>query len=144
MKKKIIIITSIIILIIGIILKLNINKIKLSLIKYDVLIEKHRYEYEGINNQAMIPAGGYSTNYFYTVINTEKKEKYTVTYQDIYDIHNKKGNIDTLKINIIKMTDKEIEKVKKTYKLNKRKKRLTSLLNKTINEKYKITEIKKQ
>ena len=42
------------------------------------------------------------------------------------------------------MTDKEIEKVKKTYKLNKRKKRLTSLLNKTINEKYKITEIKKQ
>ena len=144
MKKKIIIITSIIILIIGIILKLNINKIKLSLIKYDVLIEKHRYEYEGINNQAMIPAGGYSTNYFYTVINTEKKEKYTVTYQDIYDIQNKKGNIDTLKINIIKMTDKEIEKVKKTYKLNKRKKRLTSLLNKTINEKYKITEIKKQ
>ena len=144
MKKKIIIITSIIILIIGIILKLNINKIKLSLIKYDVLIEKHRYEYEGINNQAMIPAGGYSTNYFYTVINTEKKEKYTVTYQDIYDIQNKKGNIDTLKINIIKMKDKEIEKVKKTYKLNKRKKRLTSLLNKTINEKYKITEIKKQ
>ena len=75
----------------------------LDRIKYDILIEEHRYEYE----EGMLQLTGYATNYYYTIINSEKLEKYIATYCDVWSVHNENGKIDT--VNIKKESINKIE-----------------------------------
>ena len=139
MKKRFIIISIIVLtLLITIIIYTNIRySIYLDCIKYDILIEEHRYEYEGIDD-SMIPLGGYSTNYYYTVINSDKLEKYTVRYSDIWTVHNEKGDIDTIIIKKESIDKFELEYTIKKYGKNNEKNKLKELLNKNIKEKYVI------
>ena len=117
----------------------NWNRIQLECFEYDILIEEYRYEYEGVPSN-MQPAGGYSSNYYYQVINSEKKEKYVVVYQDVWSAHNEKGDKDILSIGIMPVTNEEIEDYINQYGKVSRTK-LKKLLNKTIKENYKIEKI---
>ena len=42
-------------------------------LEYDIIVEKHRYEYEGLP-AGEIPETGYSTNYYYVVVNSTLHE----------------------------------------------------------------------
>ena len=142
-KKAIIIIVILLVLVIvGVIIK-NINRIKLFNFEYDIIVEEHRSEYENANPMDL-SAGGYSTKYYYTVINSKKKEKYTVIYEDVFKVHNEKGNVDEISIEITSLTDNEVKEAIDNYGLNSTKGKLRNLLNKTIDEKYKINNIEKK
>ncbi len=77
-------------------------------LQYDIIVEKHRYEYEGWNPEE-VPVGGYSTNYYYTVINSELHEKYTIIYQDVWSVHNERGDIDTITVTTEVVSDEDID-----------------------------------
>lgn len=142
-KKVIIIIVILLILgMIGVIIK-NINRIRLFNLEYDIIVEEHRSQYENIDPM-YFSAGGYSTKYYYTVINSKKKEKYTVIYEDVFKVHNEKGNVDEISIEITSLTDNEVREAIDNYGLNSTKGKLRNLLNKTIDEKYKINNIEKK
>ena len=146
MKKTfIIVLTSIIVLVllITIIVYINTNNSAyLDNIKYDVLIAEHRYEYEDVDD-SMIPEGGYSTNYYYIVINSDKLEKYTVRYSDIWDVHNERGDIDTISIKKETINKIELESAIKKYGKTNKKNKLKELLDNNIKEKY-VTKIDNQ
>lgn len=110
---------------------------ELASFEYDVLIEEHRHQYEGVPD-VLVPAGGYSTTYYYTVINSEEKEKYVVAYQDVWDIHNERGDLDTVTVNVEELTDSEIENAINQYGKNEKKSNLQDLIEKEVDEKYTI------
>jgi len=144
-KTFIIVLTSIIVLVllITIIVYINTNNSAyLDNIKYDVLIAEHRYEYEDVDD-SMIPEGGYSTNYYYIVINSDKLEKYTVRYSDIWDVHNERGDIDTISIKKETINKIELESAIKKYGKTNKKNKLKELLDNNIKEKY-VTKIDNQ
>ena len=91
----------------------------------------------------MIPEGGYSTNYYYIVINSDKLEKYTVRYSDIWDVHNERGDIDTISIKKETINKIELESAIKKYGKTNNKKKLKELLDNNIKEKY-VTKIDNQ
>ena len=139
------VLTSIIVLVLLIIIIAYINtnnSVYLDNIKYDVLIAEHRYEYEDVDD-SMIPEGGYSTNYYYIVINSDKLEKYTVRYSDIWDVHNERGDIDTISIKKETINKIELESAIKKYGKTNNKKKLKELLDNNIKEKY-VTKIDNQ
>lgn len=86
-------------------------------LQYDIIIEKHRYEYEGWN-PAEIPETGYSTNYYYSVINSERHEKYTIVYQDVWSVHNERGDYDTISISTETVSDEDLDKYIEKYGKN--------------------------
>ena len=139
------VLTSIIVLVLLIVIIAYINtnnSTYLDNIKYDVLIAEHRYEYEDVDD-IMIPEGGYSSNYYYIVINSDKLEKYTVIYSDILDVHNERGEIDTISIKKETINKIELQSAIKKYGKTNNKKKLKELLDNNIKEKY-ITEIDNQ
>lgn len=114
---------------------LSFNNLRFNTLEYDIIVEKHRYQYEGWE---FPPSGGYSTSYFYTVINSEKKEKYILTYQDIWDIHNQRGDVDIVTIEIESISDSELKEAINKYEKNDKKLNLRDLLEQKVKEKYKI------
>ena len=66
-------------------------------LEYDIIVEKHRYEYEGLP-AGEIPETGYSTNYYYVVVNSTLHEKYTLKYEDVSEVHNEDIDYNTLTI----------------------------------------------
>lgn len=99
----------------------------LSKIKYDISVEEH-------SSQNSDTEGGYSSMYTYVVINSELKEKYIITYQDIWDVHNEKGNVDTISIETKTISDSEVQEAIDYYgKLDKPNK-LKNLLDQYIHE----------
>ena len=86
-------------------------------LQYDIIIEKHRYEYEGWN-PAEIPETGYSTNYYYSVINSERHEKYTIVYQDVWSVHNERGDYDTISVSTETVSDEDLDKYIEKYGKN--------------------------
>lgn len=110
---------------------------ELASFEYDVLIEEHRYQYEGVPDE-LVPVGGYSTTYYYTVINSEEKEKYVVAYQDVWGIHNERGDLDTVTVSVEELTDSEIENAINQYGKNEKKSNLQDLIEKEVDEKYTI------
>lgn len=138
MKNKVnlrIVILILIFIVALIIFFLSFNNLRFNTLKYDIIVEKHRYQYEGWE---FPPSGGYSTNYFYTVINTEKKEKYILTYQNIWDIHNQRGDIDTITVEIESISDSELEEAVNKYEKNDQKLKFKDLFEQEVKEKYKI------
>ena len=83
-------------------------------LKYDIVIEKHRYQYEGVD-PTQIPIGGYSNTYYYTVVNSELHEKYTIAYEDVWDVHNARGDYDTITIETTKVGDDELNSLIEAY-----------------------------
>lgn len=136
MKKKIFIFVGggFILLIIALIMFYNSS---FNNITYDIIVEEHRYEYEGVNT-ADIPVTGYATNYYYVVVNSEKLEKYTITYVDVWEIHNKKGDIDTVRIKKESINDDDLKNLMKKHNKLEKKQRLKNLLKKHIKEIYKV------
>ena len=136
--KKIIIIAIILLVVIGIILA------------YDILVESNRREYEdtystNVQNSEYegmdpiyAPAGGYSTNYYYTLINSNKKEKYTIVYEDVWDVHNEKGDKDKVTITINKIDDNELQENINKYGKSSKLLSVKKLLDEHINEKYEV------
>ena len=83
-------------------------------LKYDIIVEKHRYQYEGVE-PTQIPLGGYSDTYYYTVVNSELHEKYTIAYEDVWDVHNARGDYDTITIETTKVSDDELNSLIEAY-----------------------------
>lgn len=141
---KIGIIVLSVLIIIGVIVLYNMfvyPKSLLANLEYDILIEEHRNQYAGM---ADIPATGYSTTYYYTVINSTKKEKYTLIYQDVWDIHNQNGDIDSIKIEIEEITDEEVQRAINEYGKKNKKSKLKDLFEQNIEEKYRIKSIERK
>lgn len=162
--KKIIIIVVILLVVIGIILAiLNKNTILLNKLEYDIVVASNLREYEGMdpenipasenedmnstnvqNNEyegmdtIQVPAGGYSTKYYYTLINSIKKEKYTIVYENVWDVHNERGDKDKVTITINKIDDNEIQENTNKYGKTSKLLSVKELLDKDINEKYNI------
>lgn len=141
MKKRTLIIsivTIILIILISVVAHYKLNYSNtLKNFKYDILIEEHRYEYEGVEPKD-IPETGYATNYYYTVINSKKLEKYTVTYMDVWEVHNKKGDIDKVNIKIKSINKTELEQILNQYKKKTELSNLKNLLEKNIKERFKV------
>ena len=136
--KKIIIIAIILLVVIGIILAiLNKNAISLNRLEYDILVESNRYQYEGVDPM-YVPDGGYSSNYYYTLINSVKKEKYTIAYQDVWDVHNEKGDKDKVTITINKIDDNELQENINKYGKSSKLLSVKKLLDEHSNEKYEV------
>ncbi len=83
-------------------------------LKYDIIVEKHRYQYEGVD-PTQIPLGGYSDTYYYTLVNSELHEKYPITYEDVWDVHNERGDYDTISVETTKVSDEELNSLIETY-----------------------------
>ena len=109
-------------------------------LKYNVVVEEHRFEYEGVEGE--IPATGYSSNYFYTLVNTKKKEKYEITYQDVWDVHNEKGDKDKLSYKITKLSNIEVRDYEEKYGKSDKLKKVKSLVATHTKEKYDIEKEK--
>lgn len=139
-KKMIIIVISIIIIVAAVIGIGVIGKeiCRLNSLKYDILVERHRYQYEGVD-PVMVPEGGYSTNYYYTFINSGKNEKYTITYTDVWEVHNERGDVDSIEIVTEKIGDDELQDYIDKYGKNSKMLSLKKILDEDIKEKYTVT-----
>ena len=144
MKKKTIYILGVIVILItsGIITYATIyknNKNELSNLKYDILIEEHRYEHQNTPLD-QIPESTYCSNYYYIVVNSKEMKQYTIIYQDINKNDNDKGDIDTITINTKDLSDEELKEIlKNNTKLNKLN-NVDKLLEKHITEEYILSE----
>lgn len=143
MKKKFIIyLTLLIVLVLGtiILIKPEFNGDEIDDFKYDILVLEHRYEYEDVDPH-LIPETGYSSSYYYTVINSEKLEKYIIIYTDVWNAHNERGEKDTVSIKKELIDKTELENAIKQYGKTKNMNSLKKLLDKNINEEYIIYTI---
>lgn len=80
--KKIIIPILIVIIIIAIFI-LSFDRISLDTLNYDIIVSDFKVRNPEID-------GGFATVQYAVLVNTEKKEKYTIDYQDVWEIHEKK------------------------------------------------------
>ena len=106
-------------------------------LEYDIIVEKHRYEYEGWN-PAEIPETGYSTNYYYTVINSKLHEKYIIVYQDVWSIHNERGDYDTISVSTETVTDEDLNKYIEKYGKNTHLLKVKDFFEADVKEQYLI------
>lgn len=149
-KKKIIkiVIGVCVILLIILCVVLNLNKSEISYLEYDILVKDRSNRPQkglimtksGTIKEAdfkVISTGGYADIYYYTVINSEKKEKYTIVYQDVYAERNK----DTVSIEITSVSEYEIQEYTKKYGSSSKMIKLKKLLDRASKDKYQITEI---
>ena len=105
-------------------------KISLDTLNYDILISDFKVRNPEIE-------GGFATIKHAVLVNSEKKEMYTIKYQDVWDIHEKRGHIDSVSIEIEKLSNDEISKIKKensTQEISK----IKEFLNTYIKSNYKI------
>ena len=144
--KIVIVICVILLAILCIIMKLNNSGI--SYLEYDILVEdRSSRPQKGLimtksgsieeGDFEVTPKGGYANIYYYTVINSEKKEKYTIVYQYVYAERNK----DAVSIEITTVSEYEIQEAIKKYGLSSKKIKLKKLLDNASKDKYHITEI---
>ena len=109
---------------------MSFDKISLDTLNYDILISDFKVRNPEIE-------GGFATIKHAVLVNSEKKEMYTIKYQDVWDIHEKRGHIDSVSIEIEKLSNDEISKIKKensTQEISK----IKEFLNTYIKSNYKI------
>ena len=124
---KIFLIVGIVILALIVVFKLTTKDNTLSKMKYDIVIEEYKIHDNSGTDE-------YSTNYSYIVINSETKEKYIITHIDKPSSYNDTGDIDTIGIDTINVSDSEIQQAIDTYgKLDKPAK-VKDMLDKYIHE----------
>lgn len=129
-KFKKMIIPLLILIICIVIFILLFDKISLDTLNYDILISDFKVRNPEIE-------GGFATIKHAVLVNSEKKEMYTIKYQDVWDIHEKRGHIDSVSIEIEKLSNDEISKIKKensTQEISK----IKEFLNTYIKSNYKI------
>ena len=100
----------------------------LSKIKYDIVVEEHTSQNSGDDS-------GYSSFYTYVVINSETREMYTITYQDIWNVHNDKGDVDTISIETETISNYEVDDAINNYGKLEKPTKVKNLLDKYIHEK---------
>lgn len=105
----------------------------LSKIKYDIAVEEH-------TSQNSSDESGYSSFYTYVVINSETKEKFVITYQDIWDVHNEKGDVDTISIETKIISDLEVQEAIDDYGKLEKPNKLKNLLDQYIHEEVVINK----
>lgn len=127
--KKIIILLLIAITVV-LIFVLSFDRISLNILNYDIVVSDFK-----VRNPEL--EGGFATVQYAVLVNTEKKEKYTIDYQDVWDIHEKNGNIDSVSIEIEKLSDDEIAEIKNNYTKQEILK-IEQFLNMYIKSNYKI------
>lgn len=113
------------------------NKSRLGKLEYDIVVEKGSTRTEGLNT-SKTPVGGYSTHYYYTLINSEKMEKYTISYEDIWQVHNDSGEKDNITINIEKINKDELQEYIDKYGKESKMKKVREMLDESIQEDYEI------
>ncbi len=113
------------------------NKSRLGKLEYDIVVEKGSTRTEGLNTSET-PVGGYSTHYYYTLINSEKMEKYTISYEDIWQVHNDSGEKDNITINIEKINKDELQEYIDKYGKESKMKKVREMLDESIQEDYEI------
>ena len=124
---KIFLIVGIVILVLVVGFKLLTKDNTLSKMKYDIVIEEYKIHDNSGTDE-------YSTNYSYIVINSETKEKYIITHIDKPSSYNDTGDIDTISIETIKVSDSEIQEAIGTYGKLDKPGRLKDMLDKYIHE----------
>lgn len=113
------------------------EKNKLGKLEYDIIVEKESTRTEGLNTSE-ISVGGYSNHYYYTLINSEKMEKYTISYEDIWQVHNDSGEKDNITINIEKINKDELQEYIDKYGKESKMKKVREMLDESIQEDYEI------
>lgn len=81
---------------------------KLKDISYNIVVS----EWKAPNSDAI---GGFSTTYSATLVNTNKKEMYTIHYSDVWEVHEERGYKDNVTIEIHKLTDKKLTNIINKY-----------------------------
>lgn len=109
-KFKQIILPLLIVVIVGIVTVLVINRIYLNELKYDIVVSDWTIKNPEIE-------GGFATIKFAVLVNCQKQEKYTIHYQDVWDIHEERGHKDSVLIEIEKLSNDEISELKKEHNL---------------------------
>ena len=99
----------------------------LSKIKYDIVVQEHTPQ----NND---DEGGYASLYTYIVINSETKEMHTITYQDIWNVHNDKGDVDTIRIETKTISNYEVNEAISNYGKLEKPTKVKNLLDKYIHQ----------
>lgn len=143
MKKRKILKVGIIILITLLVLGLIIffrlfiyPKLRFAKLKYDILIKEH------YNNVAE-SGDNFETGAFlvtsYTVLNSEKREKYTLTYHDV--LYN---GVDYIRIKIEKISEEELQDAIKKYGKDDEKFKLKDLFEQNVEEEYRVYPIERK
>ena len=104
-------------------------------LEYDIIVEKHRYEYEGLP-AGEIPETGYSTNYYYVVVNSTLHEKYTLKYEDVWEVHNERGDYDTLTISTETISDEDLDNLIEQYGKNSHLLKVKDFFEADVKEEY--------
>ena len=105
-------------------------------LEYDIVVKKYYDRWSSVDPMER-PIGGYSTRYEYVLINTVKKEKYSIDYVDIYV--NEGNELDTVDVVISKITDEEIADAINNYVKLDNLKSVKAILAEDITEDYKVT-----
>lgn len=60
--------------------------------------------------------GGFASTYEATLINSEKKEMYVISYSDVWPMHEESGSKDNVEIEIHKLSNKKLNEILTKYK----------------------------
>lgn len=82
--------------------------------KYDIVVQAHEYEYAGVPTEE-VPLTGYSTRYLFTVIDSKENKRYKVIYEDIWEVHNKRGDLDKVYLETEDVSGEEVKKAEEQY-----------------------------
>lgn len=110
------------------------NKEELEKLEYNLKIEVHSKIQRTTHS---VDEKEQATYYTYKLINTNKKELYTITYNDIWSVNNRRGELDKLKVEVSNITDIDLENSIKKYEVIESDK-VINLLNNYIKEEYEI------
>ena len=69
-------------------------------LSYDIVVR----EWEPQNSEIV---GGYASIYYATLVNYNKKERYDITFSDVWEVHEERGDKDYVSIEIHKISGKE-------------------------------------
>ena len=74
---------------------------KLEDLTYNIIVNDWSSANDGI-------IGGFASTYKATFVNSDKKEMYTISYSDVWEVHEDKGEKDSVLIEVRKISDKKL------------------------------------
>ena len=80
---------------------------KLEDLTYDIVLNDWTSKNDDI-------IGGYANTYESKLVNSDKKEMYTISYSDVWEMHEDSGDKDSVSIEVRKISDKKISNITNT------------------------------
>ena len=108
-------------------------------LQYDIIVEKHHNRDDNLD-PSLVSAGGYATIFHYTLVNSGLHEKYTIVYQDVWEIHNERGDRDTVTITTEAISDEELNDLITKYGKQNYLSSAKQLLEDNIKEPYIVVD----